>query len=130
MKELLQFLLALIILVPYVLTIVIFMSAKISGRSSVKSFRIAADSTVPFLFLAVTLLLRMTFGTQSSIMLVVAVLLTGIGFAVLERLRSKEFRVQFMLRNMWRVLFVILSLLYITLLIGGLVKTVVEFIVK
>lgn len=128
MKEMLQFLLSLIIIVPYFLTMVLFVIVKVSGYSSVVSFRIAADVTVPFLFLSVSVLLRMITGIQAGVLLIVGVLIVGIGFAIAERIRSKEFRMKYMFRNLWRMLFLILSLLYIVLLLLGVVQTVAEFL--
>lgn len=128
MKEIVQFLLSLIVIVPYVLTVALFVIVKLSGRSSVKSFRIAADVTVPFLVLSVIVLLRMILQIHAGIILIAGVLIIGIGFAVAERIRSKEFRVQNMLRNLWRMLFLIMSLFYIVLLLIGVAKTVAEFL--
>ena len=128
MKEIVEFLLSLIVIVPYVLTVALFVIVKLSGRSSVKSFRIAADVTVPFLLLSVIVLLRMILHIYAGIILIAGVLIIGIGFAVAERIRSKEFRVQNMLRNLWRMLFLIMSLLYIVLLLSGVAKTVAEFL--
>lgn len=128
MKEILQFLLSLIVIVPYFLTMVLFVIVKVSGYSSVRSFRIAADVTVLFLFLSVSVLLRMIMGIQAGVILIVGVLIVGIGFAIAERIRSKEFRMKYMFRNLWRMLFLILSLLYIVLLLLGVVQTVAEFL--
>lgn len=128
MKEIVEFLLSLIVIVPYVLTVALFVIVKLSGRSSVKSFRIAADVTVPFLLLSVIGLLRMILHIHAGSILIAGVLIIGIGFAVAERIRSKEFRVQNMLRNLWRMLFLIMSLLYIVLLLSGVAKTVAEFL--
>lgn len=128
MKEMLQFLLSLIVIVPYFLTMVLFVIVKVSGYSSVRSFRIAADVTVPFLFLSVSVLLRMITGIQAGVFLIVGVLIAGIGFAIAERIRSKKFRMKYMFRNLWRMLFLILSLLYIVLLLLGVVQTVAEFL--
>ncbi len=128
MKEIVQFLLSLIVIVPYVLTVALFVIVKLSGRSSVRSFRIAADVTVPFLVLSVIVLLRMILQIHAGIILIAGVLIIGIGFAIAERIRSKEFRVQNMLRNLWRMLFLIMSLFYIVLLLIGVAKTVAEFL--
>lgn len=127
MKESFQFLVSLIIILPYLLTIVLYLLVRVSGRSSVRSFRNAADVTVPFLFLSVSVLVRTIADIHASVFLLSVVLVMGIGFAIAERIRSKEFRVQFMFRNLWRMLFLILSLLYISLLLLGVVKTVAEF---
>ncbi|MGG0645278.1 DUF3397 family protein [Sporosarcina gallistercoris] len=128
MKESLQFLMSLIIILPYLLTIVLYVLVRVSGRSSVRSFRIAADVTVPFLFLSVSVLVRVIANIQASIFLLSGVLVVGIGFAIAERIRSKEFRIQVMFRNLWRMLFLFLSLLYISLLLLGVVKTVADFL--
>ncbi|REB09666.1 DUF3397 family protein [Sporosarcina sp. BI001-red] len=128
MKEMLQILLSLIVIVPYLLTVVLSLMLKVSGRSSVRSFRIAADVTVPFLFVSVSVLLRMILEVHAGIFLIAGVLVSGIGFAVAERIRSKEFRIQYMFRNLWRMLFLIWSLFYIVLLLLGVVKTVAEFL--
>ena len=128
MKEILQILLSLIVIVPYLLTVVLFILVKVSGQSSVRSFRIAADVTVPFLFVSVSVLLRMILHIHAEIFLIAGVLVSGIGFAVAERIRSKEFRIKYMFRNLWRMLFLILSVVYIVLLLLGVVKTVAEFL--
>lgn len=128
MKEIVEFLLSLIVIVPYVLTVVLFVMVKLSGRTSVKSFRIAADVTVPFLLLSVIVLLRMIVNIHGGITLIAGILIIGIVFAIAERFRSKEFRIQNMLRNLWRMVFLIMSFLYIVLLLTGVVKTVVEFL--
>lgn len=128
MKEFLETLLALIVIVPYLLTIVLFVFVKMSGRSSVRSFRIAADVTVPFLLLSVSVLLRMIIDIQAGIVILAGVLLIGILFTIMERIRSKEFRTKYMFRNLWRMLFLIASVLYIVLLLAGVVKTVTEFL--
>ncbi|MBD7907222.1 DUF3397 family protein [Sporosarcina gallistercoris] len=128
MKEIVQFLVSLIIILPYLMTLFLFFSLKVSRKSSVRSFRIAADITVPLLFLSVCVLLRVVANIHADFFLLAGVLVTGIGFAVAERIRSKDFRIQYMLRNFWRMLFLILSLFYLVLLLLGVVKNVVEFL--
>ncbi len=130
MKESVHLVVSLLIVVPYLLTILLFSVAKMCGRSAVRSLRIAADVTVPLLVVSVSVLIQTIVEIHASVILIVGALLIGIVFTVAERLRSKEFRVKVMFRNLWRMLFLLLSLLYIVLLVGGLLKTVIEFIVK
>lgn len=128
MKEMVQYLMSLIIIFPYLMMLLLYFSVKVIGKSSVRSFRIAADLTVPLLFLSVCILLRVVVHIHAGFYLLTGILVIGIGFAVAERIRSKEFRIQNMLRNFWRMLFLVLSLFYIILLLLGIVKNVIEFL--
>lgn len=118
--------LAILIAVPYILTAVVFAISRLTGRTAVKSFRLAADSTVPFLILAASVILNGMI-PKAGIVLAIGILAAGISYAVAERLRSKEFRTLLMLRNLWRMLFIIFSLLYLLLLLAGVVTGIFSF---
>ena len=110
MKETLFVLFAVIITVPYALTILLFMLMKMSKHTSVKSFRIAADTTVPFLFISDIVLLRMIFDIRMDIWLTCGILVIAIVYAIVERMRRKDFRVQLLFRNLWRMIFLLFSI--------------------
>ncbi|GEM_PF-3989443 len=118
--------LALLIAVPYVLTAAVFAVSRLLGRTAVKSLRLAADSTVPFLILAAGVILNGMIPKAGAV-LTIGILAAGISYAVAERLRSKEFRTRFMLRNLWRMLFIVFSLLYFFLLLAGMVTGILSF---
>ena len=121
-----QHVLTIIIVVPFVLTAAIFGVSRLFGYTTVKSFRLAADWTVPFLVLAAGIILN-GMVPKTGTFLTAGLLLAGISYAVAERLRSKEFRTWLMLRNLWRMLFIVFSLFYLLLLLVGLVIGVISF---
>ncbi|GKV67707.1 hypothetical protein NCCP2716_02050 [Sporosarcina sp. NCCP-2716] len=126
MIDVFQRILTLFIAVPYVLTAAVFAVSRLTGRTPVKSFRIAADCTVPFLILAARVMMNGMIPKAGAVLLI-GILAAGISCAVAERLRSKEFRTRLMLRNLWRMLFIGFSLIYILLVLAGLVMGVVSF---
>lgn len=128
MKDFFQPLLAIFVIAPYAVTFLLFVLFKVTHHSSVKSLRIAADVTVPFLFVSVSILFSLIAGIQTNIILMIGILLIAIGFATAERVRSKDFRMKRMIRNLWRMLFLMLSILYILLLLVGVIKTIFEYL--
>ncbi|WJY28824.1 MULTISPECIES: DUF3397 domain-containing protein [Sporosarcina] len=129
MKEAMQHGLAFLIIVPYVLSAILFAGSRLAGRSQVKSIRMAADWTVPLLVMATAFVLdRMA--AHAWLIVASGILIAGIGYAVAERVKSKEFSMLRMLRNYWRMLFIVFSLLYLVLLVIGAATESVGFLVQ
>ena len=116
-----------LLLFPYIITLVFLVVIKKMGRAPASAIGLAADVTTPVLFLTVYVVSRAVIGQGTGIYIVTIALMIAIFRIVLERTRVKEFQIADLLRKTWRLYFLILTVSYILLLLGGIIMKVVEY---
>jgi hypothetical protein len=127
MSKLLSIPFGIIIVFPFLVTFLVLLFFRKKGIAPAKVIGIAADWTTPFLFLAVFIVSRTIVGFGAGFYLAAFAILITIAYTVKERLQVKEFRIVHLLRKIWRLFFLILSLAYAILLIVGIVLKIIEY---
>lgn len=119
-----SFFTGLVILFPFIIFIIIgLMNVKRKRKVSLQQ---AADVTNFFLIASVSTIATVTFGKFAMIVIALIVFCIVIGFAIYERRRKKDFNTQKVMRNAWRLLFLIFSLSYFILIICGIILSIVQ----
>ncbi|MCG3090199.1 DUF3397 family protein [Sporosarcina cyprini] len=126
MGGLISIVIGILILFPFIVTLLYLLFVRQTGRASRKSFGQAADITTPFLFLAVYIVSDSIFGSHAGIYVVVIAIIIAICYAVIERLKVKEFEIMHLLKKIWRLFFLLLVITYALLLIIGLVLNIIS----
>ncbi|QTD42410.1 DUF3397 domain-containing protein [Sporosarcina sp. Te-1] len=126
MGGLISTVIGILILFPFIVTLLYLLIVRQTGKASRRSFGQAADVTTPFLFLAVYIVSDSIFGAHAGIYVVVIAILIAIGYSVIERLKVKEFEIMHLLKKIWRLFFLLLVTAYALLLIIGLIRNIVS----
>ncbi|MHA6258608.1 DUF3397 domain-containing protein [Sporosarcina sp. CAU 1771] len=127
MGGLISVFLGVLIIFPFLVTLLVLMYLRKKGKAPSKSIGFAADVTTPFLFIAVYVCSRVIFEIGTVFYIAVISVIIPIIFAVIERFKGKDFRIGLILRRSWRLYFIILSFAYILLLVAGIVLKIVEY---
>jgi hypothetical protein len=128
MKELISSFFGVILLFPYIVTILFLIVSRKRGKAPASVIGLAADVTTPFLFLAVYVITLTIFGEGSGIYLASTAVVIAIIHVVIERLKVKEFSIMRLLRRTWRFYFLLLGIAYFLLLIMGSVLKTIEYV--
>lgn len=128
MSTVITIILAALILFPFPIAILYLMWMKKKGYAPVSQIGRAADWTTPFLFLAVYILARTVFGLGVGIPIVLIALTVGICYAIIERLRVKEFQIMRIMKKCWRLYFIVLTGCYVALITIGIAHQLVSFL--
>ena len=116
-----------LLLFPYIIMFFILIIIKKMGRAPASVIGLAADVTTPFLFLTVYVVSRTIIGEGIGVYIAVIALMIAIIRIVIERVKVKEFQIAHLLRKTWRLYFLVLTVSYILLLLGGIIMKVVEY---
>ncbi|MFJ7933044.1 DUF3397 family protein [Sporosarcina sp. NPDC096371] len=116
-----------LILFPYIITLLFLVVMRKMGKAPASIVGLAADVTTPFLFLTVYIVSRTIIGEGAGIYIAGMAILIAIVRIVIERVKVKEFQIMRLLRKTWRLYFIVLTVSYILLLIGGIILKVVEY---
>lgn len=92
------------------------------------SIRKNADYTTPFLFLSVCVIMSTLFGGSSIYFIFIGILVLILLYAIFEKRNVKDFQISVLLRKVWRLLFILLTMAYLLLIIVGLTITIIQSI--
>lgn len=127
LSSILSVLFAVIVIFPFIITILMLFIYKKRGRAPAKSLGEAADWTTLFLFVSVYMLARAIFDYSIGFYMLIAFVIMVLAFAIYERLKVKDFRIIRLLRKVWRLSFLLLLVAYIGLLITGLILQIIAY---
>ena len=88
----------------------------------------AADVTTFILFFSVPLAFKSIWGTSFSLHIVIIALLIALGLTFLDWRTKKEIDVPLLLKKIWRIYFILLSVLYISSWVIGLTVNIVDYL--
>ncbi|MFS0688190.1 DUF3397 domain-containing protein [Sporosarcina sp. 179-K 8C2 HS] len=125
---LLSILTGIIVLFPFIITIVFLIGMRRMGKAPAAVIRKAADFTTPFLFLSVYITSLTIFGKGTGFYITSIAILFAILFAVIERVKEKEFQISRVLHKTWRLYFLLLSFAYVILLVIGVSFKISEYV--
>jgi len=115
------------ILFPFLVSFLAFLLLKKKGKRPITVLGTAADLTTPFLFISVYIVARTVFEVEILYLMITFTLITTIVYAVFARIKDKDFQIIRLLRRVWRLLFLVLAIVYILLLIGGVILKIIDY---
>ncbi|MCM3637966.1 DUF3397 domain-containing protein [Sporosarcina luteola] len=125
---LLSILTGIIVVFPFVITIVFLIFMRRMGKAPAAVIGKAADFTTPFLFLSVYITSMTIFGKGMGFYITSIAILIAIILTVVERVKEKEFKIGRVMQKTWRLFFLLLSLSYIILLVIGITFNILEYV--
>lgn len=125
---LLAILTGVIVLFPFLVTVVFLVVMRKRGRAPASEVGRAADWTTPFLFFSVYFTSEAIFHVNTAFIIIVISIIIALLFATNERLKEKEFQMTRFFHKTWRTYFLVLGVAYIVLMIIGIVLKIVQYV--
>lgn len=124
-----QLIISTFLLVPYLVFILIFfVLAKWTRKRPKQAFGIAADITTFILLLAVPIAIKALFEVETMIYFFCLAIVISVVLTIYEWKAKKEIELIPLLRKIWRLLFLLLSTLYIIVFCLGLAFKIIEYL--
>lgn len=116
------------LLVPYLVFILaFFILSKWTKKRPKQTFGIAADLTTFALLFAVPIAIEALFEVKTMIYFFCLVIVIGVVLTIYEWKSKKEIELIPLLRKIWRLLFLLLSILYIIVFCLGLILKIIQY---
>lgn len=122
-----QFLLALLIICPILAFIIVLFVCRRLRMVKHKAIGLAADVTTCILFLSIPIAVRGLWELSIFIPTVMFALVVAIIFTYIEWRTKKEIEVKPLLRKIWRIYFLLLSIVYCIIWAVGLTHSIFLF---
>jgi len=126
-KLLIQYLLSIIIFFPIILFFITYFISLKRKKSKVKSFGIASDLTTLVLFFSVPLSVSSLWEKNYNGVVFIIALIIAIIFTYIDWRTKKEIEVFRLLKKIWRLYFILLSIAFFVIWIVGLVQSIMEY---
>ncbi len=128
MNEVISAILGVIILFPFIVTIVFMVVMREDGQSPSINPRTCrrCHDTIPIS--SGLYRIQTVFGQGIWVYIVGIAIIIAIVYAFIERSKVKEFQIVRLLRKTWRFYFLVLLAAYVILLITGVVMKIVEYV--
>ncbi|WP_274309368.1 DUF3397 domain-containing protein [Solibacillus daqui] len=123
----LQFMLATIIIFPIIAFLIMLIVCRILKFNKQKAIGLAADVTTLILLFSVPIAIRSLWELSIWIPMLVVLLIVAIIFTYMDWRSKKEIEVGPLLKKIWRVDFLMLSLAYFTVWLVGIAHSVMIF---
>ncbi|WP_432364056.1 DUF3397 domain-containing protein [Sporosarcina sp. UB5] len=128
MNGLLSIVTGIVVLFPFLITIIFLFVMRRMGKAPATVIGKAADFTTPFLFLSVYITSMTIFDKGTGFTIISVAILLAILFAVMERMKEKEFQITRVFQKTWRLYFLLLSFAYVILFVVGVVFKISEYV--
>ncbi len=129
MKLIIQYLVSLIICFPIILFIITYAICHKRKKSAVKCFGCAADVTTFVLLFSVPLSISSLWGMNFNLIVFVIEIVIAIIFTYIDWRNKKEIEILPLLKKVWRLYFILLTIAYIVIWIVGLIQSIIEYVV-
>lgn len=123
----LQFILAAIVIFPIIAFLLMLIICRKFKLKKHKAIGVAADVTTFILLFSVPIAIRSLWGQSIWTLMCVVLLVLAIIFTYLDWRTKKEIEVQPLLKKIWRVYFLLLSIAYFFIWIVGVAHSVLIF---
>ena len=117
-----------ILICPLIALVLVYMISRKMRMKKMHAVGFAADITTFILFFSVPLAFKSIWGASFSYHLIIVALLIALGLTFLDWRTKKEIDVPVLLKKIWRIYFIMLSILYITSWVVGLVLNIIEYL--
>jgi len=127
MKAIIHMLLSVIIFFPVLVFFVTYMICK-RKTSKARAFGMASDQTTLWLFFSVPLAIAGVWNIHVGIVIIMVAIIIAMILTYIEWRTKKEIEVRSLLRKVWRVYFLMLTITYGAVWIIGLVHNVIKYV--
>lgn len=125
-----QMIISTFLVVPYLVFILsYFILLKWTRKQPKQAFGIAADITTFLLLFAVPIAIEALFDVKTMIYFFCLAIIISVIFTIYEWKSKKEIELIPLLRKIWRLLFLLLSTLYILVFCLGLILKIIQYLV-
>ncbi|WP_042471673.1 DUF3397 domain-containing protein [Bacillus ndiopicus] len=124
----LAFLITVIIICPLVALVITYFICRKFRLSNSKAFGFAADVATLLLFFSVPMAVASIWDISIVIPLIIIAIFIAITFTYIDWRTKKEIAVPQLLKKIWRVYFILLSVSYFFICIAGLTLNVLEYV--
>lgn len=124
----LSFLIAIIIICPLIALFSTYFICRKMRLNSTKAFGFAADVATFLLFFSVPMAVASIWKVSIVIPLIIMAIFIAITFTYIDWRTKKEIAVPQLLKKIWRVYFILLSVSYFFIFIAGLTLNVLEYV--
>jgi len=126
-KMLVEYIISIIIFFPIILFSITYFIARKGKKSKVKSFGFASDATTLVLFFSVPLSISSLWEKNyNSIVFVVAIFIAII-FTYIDWRTKKEIEILALLKKVWRLYFILLTMAFLVIWIVGLIQSIIDY---
>lgn len=126
MKTFIEIVGGVILLCPLIVLLLTFMICRKLRIKKTYAFGFGADVTTFILFFSVPLAIHSIWGASLFLPIIIIALLIALGFTYVDWRTKKEIDVPVLLKKIWRVYFILLSVLYLGTWLIGLSLNVME----
>ncbi|HWL12497.1 MAG TPA: DUF3397 family protein [Ureibacillus sp.] len=124
---LVEYIISIIIFFPIILFSITYFIARKGKKSKVKSFGFASDATTLVLFFSVPLSISSLWEKNyNSIVFVVAIFIAII-FTYIDWRTKKEIEILALLKKVWRLYFILLTMAFLVIWIVGLIQSIIDY---
>ncbi len=128
MKTVIEIVGGIILFCPLIALLPTYMICRKMRIKKKHAFGFAADVTTFVLFFSVPLAFNSIWGISFAMYIIIFALLIALGFTFIDWRTKKEIDVPVLLKKIWRVYFILLSILYISAWLIGLSVNIVEYL--
>ena len=126
MKTFVEIVGGIILLCPLIALLVTFIICRKLRIQKKYAFGFGVDVTTFILFFSVPLAMHSIWGTSYFLPIIIIALLIALGFTYVDWRTKKEIDVPILLKKIWRVYFILLSVMYLGTWLIGLSLNVME----
>ncbi len=127
MKIVIQYLLSIIIFFPIILFFITYFIIRKRKKSKVKAFGIASDLTTLVLFFSVPLSISSLWEKNYNVVVFIIALIIAIVFTYIDWRTKKEIEILRLLKKVWRLYFILLTMAFLVIWIVGLIQSIIEY---
>jgi len=117
-----------ILLCPLIVLLLTFMICRKLRIKKKYAFGFGADVTTFILFFSVPLAIHSIWEVSLFLLIIIVALLIALGFTYVDWRTKKEIDVPVLLKKIWRVYFILLSVMYLGTWLIGLSLNVMEYL--
>ena len=128
MKTFIEIIGGVILLCPLIVLLLTFMICRKLRIKKTYAFGFGADVTTFILFFSVPLAIHSVWGASLFLPIIIIALLIALGFTYVDWRTKKEIDVPVLLKKVWRVYFILLSVMYLGTWLIGLSLNVMEYL--
>ena len=128
MKTLIEIIGGVILLCPLIVLLLTFMICRKLRIKKTYAFGFGADVTTFILFFSVPLAIHSIWEVSLFLLIIIVALLIALGFTYVDWRTKKEIDVPVLFKKIWRVYFILLSVMYLGTWLIGLSLNVMEYL--
>lgn len=128
MKTFIEIIGGVILFCPLIVLLLTFIICRKLRIKKTYAFGFGADVTTFILFFSVPLAIHSIWGASLFLPIIIVALLIALGFTYVDWRTKKEIGVPVLLKKIWRVYFILLSVMYLGTWLIGLSLNVMEYL--